>query len=94
MGRSGLLGNFLAPISREGIPHMSEKTKEVLDADVQDILQTCLKETTDTLTTHRDLLEYFSQELLNKGDLQHDEIQAIFRKFDVKPKTRPEITLS
>lgn len=85
MGKSGLLGNFLSSSSKHGIPHMSERTKEILDADVQDILQTCLKETTETLTKHRDLLEEFTQELLKKGDLQHDEMKAIFDKYGLKP---------
>ena len=89
MGKSGYLGNFLFTSSKEGIPHMSEKTKEILDADVQDILQTCLKETKETLMKHRDVLEYFTQELLKKGDLQHDEIIAIFNKFGLKPARKP-----
>lgn len=92
MGKSGLLGNFLTPISHQGIPHMSERTKEILDQDVQEILQSCMKETTDTLVKHRDLLEHFTQELLKKGDLQHDEIQAIFQKFGLKPAYRPNTT--
>ena len=91
MGKSGLLGDFLTLTSRRtGDPIVinSEKTKEILDNDVQDILQTCLKETTAILTKHRDVLEYFTQELLKKGDLEYDEIEAIFKKFGLKPMYR------
>ena len=88
MGKSGLLGNFLSAASKDGELYMSEKTKEKLDTDVQDILQTCLKETTETLTKHRDVLDYFTQELLKKGDLQNDEIITIFDKFGLKSASR------
>ncbi len=85
MGKSGLLGNFLHIRSKDDQPHMSEKTKEILDTDVQEILQTCLKNAVDVLTKHRDLLEYFTEELIKKGDLEHDEIKAIFDRFGLKP---------
>ncbi len=91
MGKSGLLGNFLTLTSEttgDPIVISSEKTKETLDNDVQDILQTCLKETTEILTKHREVLEYFTQELLKKGDLEYDEIVAIFNKFGLKPATQ------
>ena len=52
---------------------------------VQEILQSCLKEVTDILKQHRDLLEHFAQELLRKEELEYDEIQAIFDKFNIKP---------
>jgi len=64
---------------------VSDKTKEILEGDVQDILQTCLKEVNEILNNHRDLFEYFAQELIKKGELEYDEIQAIFDKFNVKP---------
>lgn len=79
MGQSGLIGDF----SHSQL--IGGKTRETLDADVQEILQTCLKDVTDILTQHKDLFEYFSQELLKKEELEYDEIQAIFDKFNVKP---------
>lgn len=85
MGKSGILGGIRAVRNQSGDPFISEKTKEILDNDVQDILQVGLKETTEILTNHRDVLEYFAQELLKKGDLEYDEIVAIFNKFGLKP---------
>ena len=84
MGKSGKLGNFLAITNRSfqgaaSLP-ISEKTKEALDEDTQDILRSCLKEVEGILTKERDLLEYFAQELLKKEELEYDEIQAIFKK--------------
>ncbi len=88
MGKSGILGGIRAVRNQSGDPFISEKTKEILDNDVQDILQVSLKETTEILTNHHDVLEYFAQELLKKGDLEYDEIVAIFNKFGLKPATQ------
>ena len=90
MGPSGLVGDFDALKDGNGRHNISEKTREVLDSDVQSILQLCLKNTTELLSRHKDLLEYFAQELLNKGDLEYDEIKAIFQKFNLKPAAQIE----
>ncbi|MDP2653722.1 MAG: AAA family ATPase [Candidatus Omnitrophota bacterium] len=83
MGKSGLIGDYWYNTTLA-----SNKTRETLDADVQDILQTCLAEVTETLKQNNDLFEFFSQELLKKEELEYDEIQAIFDKFNVKPISR------
>lgn len=81
MGKSGLIGDFTAS-------PLSEKTKETLDNDVQDILQTCLKEVTDILTKNKELLDYFAQQLIKSGELEYDEIIAIFMQFGLQPASR------
>jgi ATP-dependent Zn protease len=81
MGKSGIVGDFSAVDNNQ----ISEKTREALDADTQEILQTCLAKTTELLTRHKDLLGYFAEELIKKGDLEHDEIVEIFNKFEIKP---------
>jgi cell division protease FtsH len=85
MGKSGLVGDFLYP---DKYHYLSEKIKETLDSDVQDILQTCIKDVEILLTEKRELLDYFAQELYNKEELEYDEIEAIFQKFGLKPLTR------
>lgn len=85
MGPSGLIGDFNALKSRDGNLNISEKTKEILDTDVQQILQGCLKDTTEILSKHKNVLELFAQELLKKGDLEFDEIKAIFDQSGLKP---------
>ncbi|MCR4336196.1 MAG: ATP-dependent metallopeptidase FtsH/Yme1/Tma family protein [Candidatus Omnitrophica bacterium] len=92
MGKSGMIGDFHA-MSHNGIL-ISEKTKETLDADVQDILQTCMKDVREVLAAHQELLEYFAQELLKKQELEYDEIEAIFQKFGLRPASRPLPTIS
>ncbi len=94
MGPSGLIGDFTAMKSRDGNVNISEKTKEILDADAQNILQACLKDTTEILTKNRAVLEQFAQELLKKGDLEFDEIRAIFNKAELKPAAQSTDSLS
>lgn len=89
MGKSGLLGNFqqLSMLKRLGFTsEISENTKALLDKDVQDILQSCLKEVSDLLKREEVLLDRLAQELLAKEELNYDEIEAIFKEFG---KTRP-----
>jgi len=88
MGKSGLVGDFLYP---EKYHFLSEKTKQQLDDDIQDILNTCIKEVEVVLTEKRDLLEYFSQELYQKEELEYDEIEAIFEKFGLKRAQTPVV---
>jgi cell division protease FtsH len=89
MGKSGLLGNFqqLSILKRYGYAaEISEHTKALLDNDVQDILQSCLKEVTELLKKEGLLLDRLAKELLAKEELNYDEIEAIFKEFG---KTRP-----
>ncbi|MCM8795490.1 MAG: AAA family ATPase [Candidatus Omnitrophica bacterium] len=88
MGKSGLIGNFYALTPRHlgEIPLMSEETKAKLDRDVQEILNTCLKEVQDLLSQEITLLDRFAQELIRKEELNYDEIEAIFKEFG---KSRP-----
>lgn len=89
MGKSGLLGNFqqLSLLKRIGYAaEISEETKGRLDNDVQEILQSCLKEVTDLLKKEEPLLDRLAKELLAKEELNYDEVEAIFKEFG---KTRP-----
>lgn len=94
MGKSGRIGNWNDLVGNLGQSFISEKTKEILDDDVQSILQECLSEVAIILNTNRQLLDYFAQELLAKGELEYDEIEAIFKKFGIKPTSRPTLAAS
>jgi cell division protease FtsH len=88
MGKSGLIGDFYS-LTKHDASFISEKTKEILDADVQEILQTCLKDVANILNQNRALLDAFSIELMNKGELEYDEIESIFKSFGHTPASRP-----
>ena len=97
MGKSGIVGDYSlletmpsqAKVSRGGnVSFVSEKIKEQLNNEVQEILQECLKQVEDLLRQESSLLDRFAQELLAKEELNYDEIEAIFKEFG---KTRPTL---
>lgn len=90
MGKSGIIGNFYGlPKDRNNMPMMSEEMKRRLDEDVQDILQSCLKDVEELLKKHGPLLERLGKELVAKEELNYDEIEAIFKEFGL---SRPQTT--
>ncbi len=97
MGKSGLVGNYasiaamptrIGVFKGESVSYVSEKVKEVLNSEVQEILQGCLKEVEELLIKESKLLDRFAEELLKKEELDYDEIETIFKEFN---KTRPPI---
>jgi len=94
MGKSGMVGDY--SILESGLDQtggfrslqnpsfLSEKLKEQLNQETQDILQECLKEVEDLLKKESKLLDSFAQELLVKEELNYDEIEAIFQRFGLK----------
>ncbi len=88
MGQSGLVGDYLSTMSHLGDYQISEKTKEVLDQDVQEILTSCIREVEGILKEKIDLLDRFAGELLKKEELEYDEIKMIFDEFGLKPLRR------
>jgi len=89
MGKSGIIGDFHAlDFYRRvgGVPLISEDMKSRLDNDVQEVMQSCLKEVRELLQKEEPLLERLAKELVAKGELNYDEIEAIFKEFN---KARP-----
>jgi cell division protease FtsH len=88
-GESGFLGNFAKfyGSERSGRPVLSDAMKAKLDEDVQKILQDCLKETEKILKREEALIDRFAKELMEKEELDYDQMEAIFREFG---KERPK----
>lgn len=81
MGNSGLLGNFtIVPQER-----LSEGVKNTLNEDTNKIFQVCLKDVEGLLTKERALLDTFAKELLDKQELEYDEIESIFKEHGKEP---------
>ena len=89
MGKSEFIGDFRAVDNK----YISEETKARLDNDVQEILQTCLKEIEDVLRKHDALLERVARALVEKEELNYDEIEAIFKEFG-KSRTQHEVKIA
>ena len=97
MGGSGLVGDYtLLETSHseygifrgEKVSFLSEKIKEQLNQETQEMLQGCLKEVESLLIKERPVLDRFAEELLKKEELDYDEIEAIFKEFG---KSRPPL---
>jgi cell division protease FtsH len=87
-GESGYLGNYSEsslPRSFAG-PMLSEDMKAKLDADVQGILNKCLRDTEAILRKEMPLLDRLAQRLLEKEELDYDQMEEVFKEFG---KVRP-----
>lgn len=77
MGDNSFLGDYTT------IPEgqISERTKENLNEETNKIFQRCLKEVEELLSKERAILDRFAKELLEKEELDYDEIDAIFKEY-------------
>ena len=80
MGESGYVGDYTSIPNEE----LSEEVKVTLNKDTNFLIQKCLKEAEQTLEEQRPLLDRFAKELLEREELEYDEIIAIFAEFGYK----------
>jgi len=77
MGEKGLLGDYtIIPDTQ-----ISEKVKEELNDETSQIFQKCAQDVEELLQKERPLLDRFAKELLEKEELDYDEIDAIFKEY-------------
>lgn len=77
MGPSGLVGDFTAIPESE----LSAETKNRLNQDTDKILKQCLADAEALIKKENALFERFAHELIVKGELEYDEIEAIFAEY-------------
>jgi len=77
MGPSGLIGDF-SSLPKE---QLSEDMKLQLNADTQKVIKDCMAEVEQLLKKENELFERFAKELLEKEELDYDEIEAIFLEY-------------
>ena len=77
MGPSGLVGDYSSIPQGE----LSEETKTRLNQDTDKILKQCIQEVEELLKKENVIFERFAHELLVKGELEYDEIEAIFAEY-------------
>lgn len=68
---------------------LSDSVKEDLNGETERILKTCTSQVEELLSKERAILDRFAKELLEKEELEYDEIDAIFKEFN-KSKTFPD----
>jgi len=77
MGNNGYLGDYsIIPESQ-----ISNELKEKLNQETQEILQKCYQEVENLLKKEWTIMERFVSELLEKEELEYDEIEAIFAEY-------------
>lgn len=85
MGASGLVGDYgiygADTRSHAGVFQLAESTKETLNKETQSIMQNCLKEVEALLKKEWVIVERVVKELLEKDELEYDEVEAIFKDY-------------
>ncbi len=85
MGPSGLIGDHELLVGQARFrgesseDKLSERLKEKLNEDTQTILHECLKDVDELLKREQALLDRFANELIQKEELEYDEIEAIMQ---------------
>jgi cell division protease FtsH len=72
------LGDFTAIPSEQ----LSDSLKHDLNDETENIIRFCAKDAEDLLTREKALLDRFAKELLQREELEYDEIDAIFKEFN------------
>lgn len=85
MGKSGWVGDF-AHIPKD---QLSETVKQKLNEETHTIMQECLAEVEALLRREEVLFERFAKELLERGELDYDDIEAIFKEYG---KANPRVS--
>ncbi len=80
MGNSGLVGDYTI-VPKE---QLSEEFRLKLNTDTDKIMRKCLEEVKKTLIAKKEILDRFAKELLEREELEYDEIIAIFEEYGHK----------
>jgi cell division protease FtsH len=73
--------SFLGDYTTIPESQISEKVKEELNEETSKIFQRCLKDVEELLSKERVILDRFAKELLDREELDYDEIDAIFKEY-------------
>jgi cell division protease FtsH len=91
MGSNDYLGDYsIIPESQ-----LSNELKQKLNQETQEILQKCYQEVENLLKKEWTIMERFVSELLEKEELEYDEIEAIFAEYGKNnQKEKQEISVA
>ncbi len=83
MGKTESLGDYMS------IPtdHLSGSVKDKLNAETHEIIQGCMKDVEGLLKKENEIFERFAKELIERQELDYDDIEAIFKEYG-KPNPR------
>jgi len=84
MGETGLVGDYsMIPETQ-----LSDDIKTTLNKQTQKILDACLKEVEEVLIREDKVFEEFTRQLIQKEELDFEQIAEIFEKFGTKAKRK------
>ena len=87
MGSAGLVGDYTSVPADQ----LSEDTRKLLNKDTNEIVEICLKDVKQTLKAHKEVLDRFAKELLEREELEYDEILAIFSEYGLKEGVEDDV---
>lgn len=79
--RLGMGSKYLGDFTEVPESQLSEMVKSELNAETNDLFQACAKEVEELLKKERTILDRFAKELLEKEELEYDEIEAVFVEY-------------
>lgn len=85
MGRSESLGDYTSIPSEQ----LSGSIKDKLNSETHEIIQSCLKDVEALIRKEIVIFERFAKELIERLELDYDEIEAIFKEYG---KSNPRVT--
>jgi cell division protease FtsH len=85
MGKNNLVGDF----SHIPATQLSDDLKQKLNLETHEIMQSCVKEVEELLRKEMVIFERFGKELLEKNELDFDDIEAIFKEYG---KSNPRVS--
>jgi cell division protease FtsH len=88
MGKSEFVGNFRSIMERDRY-HISFSPE--LDKDANDIIKECLRETEELLRKNWEIVETLAKKLVEKEELDYDQIEEIFKSFKKEPAYKPPV---
>ncbi len=83
MGEGGHIGDYNVIPENQ----LSESLKEALNNETGKIFKDCYKKVDSLLTKERKLLDTFVAELLEREELEYDDIEKIFNEYEGKKET-------
>ncbi|MDD5504994.1 MAG: AAA family ATPase [Candidatus Omnitrophica bacterium] len=91
MGEGGLVGDYGIYGCENASGMLAESTKEKLNTETQGIIHKCLVETEALLKKEWDIVERLVKELLEKEELEYDEVDRIFKEYGKSPIRANEV---
>ncbi len=85
MGKNEWVGDY----ANIPVDQLSDSIKEKLNYETHEIMQSCLKEVEELLRAESVIFERFAKELLERSELDYDDIEAIFKEYG---KSNPRVT--